>query len=490
MVWQQLSNLRTRLGVGLLARTLFSLALAILLWGWVTTQDDPEVDRAFQSAPPTIINKANDLVIVDEARLPAVTVTVRGPRSEINQLTALDIQTTLNLGDVQNPGDTEIPVNATVSRRRGVRVTGTIPARIAVSVDRLVAKSFPLEVDKGSSVPPYSIGNVDYNPKQVTVRGPQRLVDRVAHVVLPINLSDRRANFEAQFTPEPRDNSGTRVNGLTVEPGSVTATVTVDRVGRTVNIVPNIQGTPAQGFRVGNTQVSPPSVTVNGPPDVLAQLVVVSTAPIDVSGRKDSFSVYDVALSLPAGLQVIDRNTVNVEVQIEAEQQRQQVGVFRVTPVNIEPGLRIAGNIAPTEITVTVSGPLASIRRLSTNDVQVQLDLRGYGAGTYTITPTVTVPSDLRVDTPQGVQVQLERIPATPAPPIPTLTPPPVAPPTQPVPPTNTPSGGVRREDALVGAIYSLAMKYSSAVTPARLLAESKPPKGALKVPDVGATSP
>jgi len=454
MVSQRLANIRARLGTGLLARVLFSLVLAVLLWGWVTTQDDPEVDLAFQGITPTIINKADDLVIVDEARLPTVAVTVRGPRSEVNQLTALDIQATLNLGEVRDLGAVEIPVDAAVTGRRGVRVVSATPARVAVSVDRLVSKSFPLEVSKGASVPPYSIGNVDYNPKQVTVRGPQALVDKVARVVLPINLGDRRDNFEAQFTPEPRDNTGTRVNGLTVEPGSVTATVTVERVGRTVNIVPNIQGAPATGFRVGNTQVSPPSVTVNGPPDILAQLVVISTAPIDVSGKSESFSVYNVALVLPAGLQVLDRNTVNVEVQIDAEQQRQQVGVFRVTPTNIEPGLRIVGNIAPTEITVTVSGPLASIRQLSASDVQVQLDLRGYtGAGTYTLTPTVIVPSDLHVDTPQSIRVQLERIPATPATPppaSPTLPPPTPTPtpvPPTPLPPTETPSGTAHREN-------------------------------------------
>jgi len=455
MASQRLATLRTRLGPGLLARILFSLVLAALLWGWVTTQDDPEIDRPFQNITPTIINKADDLVIVDEARLSTVTVTVRGPRSEINQLTALDIQATLNLGEVRDPSAAEIEVNAKVTPRRGVRVVSSTPARIAVSVDRLVSKGFPLEVDKGASVPPYSIGNVDYNPKQVTVRGPQALLDKVTRVVLPINLSDRRDNFEAQFTPEPRDNTGTRVNGLTVEPGSVTATVTVERVGRTVNIVPNIQGTPATGFRVGNTQVSPPSVTVNGPADVLAQLVVISTAPIDVSGKSEPFSVYDVALTLPSGLQVIDRNTVNVEVQVDAEQQRQQVGVFRVTPINIEPGLRIVGSIAPTEIAVTVSGPLASIRQLSANDVQVQLDLRGYtGAGTYTLTPNVLVPSDLRVDTPQSIRVQLERIPATPATPLPaSATPTPLPPttptpaPPTPAPPTETPSGTARREN-------------------------------------------
>jgi len=424
--------------------------LAVLLWGWVTTQDDPEIDRPFQGIAPTIINKADDLVIVDEARLSTVAITVRGPRSEITQLTALDIQATLNLGGLRDPSEIEVDVAPKVTPRRGVRVVSVTPARVAVSVDRLVGKNFPLEVDKGASVPPYSIGNVDYNPKQVTVRGPQALLDRVTRVVLPINLGDRRDNFDGQFTPEPRDNTGTRVNGLTVEPGGVTATVTVQRVGRTVNIVPNIQGAPATGFRVGNTQVSPPSVTVNGPADVLAQLIVVSTAPIDVGGRSESFSVYDVALTIPAGLQVIDRNTVNVEVQIDAEQQRQQVGVFRVTPVNIEPGLRIVGNIAPTEITVTVSGPLTSIRQLSASDVQVQLDLRGYtSAGTYTLTPTVIVPSDLRVDTPQSVRIQLERIPVTPATPAtisPTPSPPPQPTP-QPTPSRPTPGRSTRREE-------------------------------------------
>ena len=446
MVSQRLANVRARLGTGLLARLLFSLALAVLLWGWVTTQDDPEFDLTFQGITPTIINKADDLVLVDEARLPTVAVTVRGPRSEVNQLTALDLQATLNLGEVRDPGAVEIPVDATVTGRRGVRVVSATPARVAVSVDRLVSKSFALEVSKGASVPPYSIGNVDYNPKQVMVRGPQELVDRVARVVLPINLGDRRDNFEAQFTPEPRDNTGTRVNGLTVEPGSVTATVTVERVGRTVNIVPNIQGTPATGFRVGNTQVSPPSVTVNGPPDVLAQLVVISTAPIDVSGKSESFSVYNVALVLPVGLQVLDRNTVNVEIQIDAEQQRQQVGVFRVIPLNIAPGLRIVGSLSPAEIAVTVSGPLASIRQLSASDVQVQLDLRGYAdPGTYTLTPTVLVPSDLRVDTPQSVRVQLERIPATPATTLPSSPTPPPTP--APAPPTETPRGTARREN-------------------------------------------
>jgi YbbR domain-containing protein len=443
MVMRQLTNLRKRLGPGILARALFSLALAILLWGWVTNQDDPVVDQPFSGITPTITGKAPDLVL-DETRIPTITVTVRGPRSDVNRLNPLDLQVTLDLSGIKDPGSTSIEVSATVTGHHSARVLSVTPATVAISTDRVVAKTFPLEVEKGAPIPPYSIGNVTPAVQQVEVRGRASLVDQVARVVLPVNLGDRRDNFEAQFAPEPRDSSGARVNGLTIDPGSVSATVTVERIGRTVSIVPNIQGTPADGYRVGNPRVSPPSVTVDGPAEVLAQLIVISTVPIDVGGKSEAFSVFNVALNLPAGTRVIDRNPVNVEIPIDAEQQRQQVGVFRVTPVNIGAGLRIVpgGGITPSEISVTVSGPLASIRQLSANDIQVQVDLSGKDVGTYNLTPTVLAPTDLKVDPPQTVRVQIERIPATPTitpTPRPTPTPTPAPPPTPA--PTPAPSG-------------------------------------------------
>src|SRR5947209_13365613 len=107
MVMRQLTNLRKRLGPGILARALFSLALAVLLWGWVTNQDDPVVDQPFSGITPTITGKAPDLVL-DETRIPTITVTVRGPRSDVNRLNPLDLQTTLDLSGIKDAGSTSI----------------------------------------------------------------------------------------------------------------------------------------------------------------------------------------------------------------------------------------------------------------------------------------------------------------------------------------------------------------------------------------------
>ena len=447
MVQQRIGDLRKRLGVGILSRGLFAIMLAILLWGWVTTQDDPEIERPFAAITPAIINKADNLVILDEAKIPSITVMVRGPRSELNRLTTLDLPVEIDLGEIKSPTSANMEVRARVVGHRGVRVTGTAPETVGISTDLLVAKTFTLEIEKGQPILPYSVGNVDPNPKQLEVRGPQSQISQIARVVLPVGLGDRRDNFEAQFTPEARNTAGTRINGVTLEPGSVTATVTVERIGRTVSIVPNIQGTPADGYRVGNPRISPPSITIDGPSDLLAQLIVISTIPIDVSGKRGAFSVYDVALNLPTGTRVIDRNTINVEVPIEAELQQQQIGGVKVN-VLVDAGFR--ATVTPSEIAVTLSGPRERIRQLSAGEVTAQVDLRGSGAGSYDRTPTITKPDELSADPAQQVRIVIERIPASPtvaptATPRPMPTPTPTVPPPS-APPSTAPSG--RRETA------------------------------------------
>jgi hypothetical protein len=112
-----------------------------------------------------------------------------------------------------------------------------------------------------------------------------------------------------------------------------------------------------------------------------------------------------------------------------------------------DPGVR--ATLTPPEIIVVLSGSRERLSQLRSDDVKAELDLRGLGPGTYSLTPRITVPSDLRYDPVDPVRVQIDRL-ATPTssptitptpPPTPTVTPTPIAPP---------PSG--RRDGLLVAA--------------------------------------
>lgn len=408
-------------------RALFSLTLATMLWAWVTNTEDPDIARRISGVSVQAVNLNPNLVVLSPEQLPTLTVEVRGPQSRVQQLAAGDLHAEIDLSSLKAPGAKDVPI--AIRTPAFVRVVNSSPSTVSVTLDQVVSKTFPLEVDKQASPASYNISKVDLSVQQVSVKGPGSALARVARVVVPVALGDHRDSFEAQFTPEARDAANARVPNVTIDPNTVKATVTVNRIGRTVSVVPDLVGTPPEGYRVSGTTVSPSFVVVDGSPDVLNQLILIATTPIDVSTQTKPFSVFDVQLVLPPGIRLVDPVTINVQVQIERQQVLQQFPSLVVQAINIGPGLR--ATISPSDITVTISGPLDRLRQLSSKDIQVVIDLQGKGPGTYTLTPNITVPPDLRLaDLPPTVQVRIERV-ASPVPTpghSPTVTPTPPAP--------------------------------------------------------------
>src|SRR5687767_7207313 len=102
---------------GLSGDTLFragaSLALAFLLWAWVTTQRDPPETRVFADLTlqePELA--APQLEIAGE--LPQVTVEVIGPRSVVDNVSRAGLRPTLDVSDVTGPGNYQATVEVDV----------------------------------------------------------------------------------------------------------------------------------------------------------------------------------------------------------------------------------------------------------------------------------------------------------------------------------------------------------------------------------------
>lgn len=402
-------------------RAFFALVLASMLWAWVSTTEDPDVSRRISGLSLSPTNERPDLVILNRAELPTVAVDVRGPRSRINQLAPTDLKAELDLAGVTDPGLKRLPIS--IQTPRLVRVASVTPNTVTVTIDRIATKRFDVQVERGPSPASYSISSIVITPNQVVASGPAGALDKVTRVVVPVSLGDRRDSFEGQFKPEPRDANNAPVSDVTIDPPSVQATVTVNRIGRTVSIVADIVGSPPAGYRVTGSTVSPSFVVVDGPPDALNQLILISTAPIDVSGQTAPLSKLGVQLVMPPGIRLVDQVTVNVQVQIELQQVLQQFPALAVQPVNMGTGLQ--ATIIPAEISVTLSGPLDRLRQLRGNDIRVEVDLSGLGPGTYTLSPRIQVPADLRVtDSPATVRVEIDRAST----PVPTRPPTPTAP--------------------------------------------------------------
>src|SRR5215211_9200026 len=98
----------TRLSGDAVFRAAASLALAFLLWAWVTTQRDPPETRVFPDLTLQAPTLPEPLQIAGE--LPTVTVEVIAPRSVVDRLSRSGLRPSLDVSDVTGPGNYQAPV--------------------------------------------------------------------------------------------------------------------------------------------------------------------------------------------------------------------------------------------------------------------------------------------------------------------------------------------------------------------------------------------
>jgi YbbR domain-containing protein len=91
------------------------------------------------------------------------------------------------------------------------------------------------------------------------------------------------------------------------------------RAGKTVKVKPDLEGTPADGYRVGAISVDPPRVRITGARSEVLRLSEVSTETIDVAGATGPVE-REVRISAGPGHVWADTpRTVKVTVEVEAD---------------------------------------------------------------------------------------------------------------------------------------------------------------------------
>src|SRR5918997_3314773 len=226
-------------------RAVASLALAFLLWAWVTTQRDPPETRVFADLTLQAPVLPEPLQIAGE--LPPVTIEVIGPRSVVDRVSRAGLRPSLDLSEVTGPGSYQAEVE--VELPAAARIDSVTPARVPLVVDETASRTMHLDVAPAQiDDPTRRIGEIVPEVSEVTVSGPMRLVDNVAQVVLPVDIGERTDNFSLDFVPTALDGAGQPIPEVAVLPSRVMTTVEVEQRGRAVPVLVQTVGNPEQGY--------------------------------------------------------------------------------------------------------------------------------------------------------------------------------------------------------------------------------------------------
>jgi YbbR domain-containing protein len=399
---------------------LLALALALVVWVVAVTAANPDETQTYPS-PITIDYIGQDPGLVMTGTVTRqVQVTMRAPHSIWTTLLSgeVPIKAIVDLTGVQ-AGTTTVQVQVQVATQP-VRIISVSPQKFSVSLEKLVTTTLPVHLTlNGEPAIGFKAGTVVLDPSEVVISGPESFVAQVKDVTASLDLTNTRQDISTTVPIRVVDVNGSTAEGISVNPGSVKASVPIVQQGgyRDLAVKVLLSGTLAGGYRITNISVLPLTVTVYSDNIPLIESLpgYVETSPLDLTGASKSI-VTNLALNLPSGVLLIGNQTVSVTIDIAAIEDSRQVSFRTVDVIGLARGLN--AQLSPTTVDVILAGPLPVLNALQPTDVHVQVDLTGLTVGTYQLTPTVQVPEGVSVQSilPGTVEITIGAGTPTPTP--------------------------------------------------------------------------
>lgn len=399
----------------LLPTLLTAFVLSLAVWISAVTANDPIVEKAYpRNVPIEIIGQDSSLIITSD--MPdQVSMVLSAPQSvwDVPLSKEDSVRAVVDLSGL-DAGTHTVPIQIQITPRP-VRKISQTPQTVTVTLEPLQVKELPVTlVLRGSPATGYQLGDLTIDPEMVTVTGPAAAVEKVVKVRATLDVNQASQTIIRSANLVALDAMDGMVSDVTIVPGEATITQEVTQRFGYRNVVVKVvaTGQVADGYRLTNISVFPPTVTVfSANPQVVSDLPgYVETLPLDITGAKDDLDL-SIGLNLPEGVSVVgDQTEVLVRVGVAAIESSVTLTNVPVEVTGLLTGYK--ATVSPQEVTVIISGPVALLDRLAISDVRAVIDASGLVSGTYQLIPKIEILiPELQAESmlPETIQVTISR---------------------------------------------------------------------------------
>ena len=162
-----------------------SLFGAFLLWIYAIGYDSEATTQVFTGIPVELTGTNTGGYTVAEADFTlSIDVTASGTRSELSNVTSADFRAYVDISNVSSAGYNTLPIQ--VVEPNALNVTHLSTANVTLYIDKFTTKRIPVVVEQVYQSS-YTIGETVQSVNQVSVYGPETLLDNAEAYVL-LNL--------------------------------------------------------------------------------------------------------------------------------------------------------------------------------------------------------------------------------------------------------------------------------------------------------------
>lgn len=371
---------------------LLSVALSVLLWSYVITTDSSITRNKTITGLTGYINgqatlNAYRLALASDptASLADVSVTLEVPHSDYAFVSQDNVQVALDLTSVRSSGTQSVPLRATTSYGKVVRIT---PESLTLSFEALDSRSVPVNVTfEGAEKAGYWYNKNRINPQQLSISGAASIVQDISSASVVIDVTDREESYTTAAKFVLYDNEGNEIPQELLDCSASSITVGIDvyptrELAISTNVEDVIDGQVSEGYVIESISIQPETVTIAADKDLLDSLDALLIEPIQLYSATNSFS-RRVPLAPLANIKYSSADEVYVTVQIAEETVTETIEDVNLMFIGRDDSLSLTWN--NDAFIVRATGPKSRISSLQSKGISAIVDLTGLKAGVHDV---------------------------------------------------------------------------------------------------------
>ena len=382
-----------------------SLFISLVLWTYVTQQDNSTITRTFSNVKVEFTGEdelENAGLAIANVDTDEVSVTLRGSRRVMGRLDSSKIAAVIDVGSITRTGEMKwayyLKYTGIGTDNNNISVVSRNPETISFSISELKSKTVDVKAEfTGTTAYGYYAKDPVVEPTSINISGSSYVLQNIAGVKAYIYGTDESSDLKETISVDSDQFVVLDVNGDEIDKSSLM--FSVDHVDVSVPIgttkmVPltlNIEDTAGLTKDDCTVSIDPSQVEVTGDPEVLNALDSISLGSFSLEGLGESYEQnYDI--TYPDGVTSVDNVTqAKVKIKVQGLEARE----FTVTDITCDnvPDNMIAEPVG--NLTILLRGSPDDLESVSEANLHAVADLANVSHEQGSVTVPVTITCDI-----------------------------------------------------------------------------------------------
>ena len=372
---------------------ILSAVLAIMLWLYVITEQNPVINKDL-SLPIRLINTdtllVNDLVLLDDEPF-NVSIRLRGNKNYLDSMNRTTVSAFVDLKEIRSKGLVELPIDIT-GIPLGVDIFWISSNRLSLNIDNIISEMLPVTLKiTGSTLNGTAAMSPFANPSEIMVKGAESIIETINKAEVSIDITNLDKTISKKTEVVLSDEQDNIIEGLDINPKQVDVVVPIENT-KSVAIEADYRIVPADGYILTGVEINPKTVNIVGKKEILDNITKITTQRIEFLDVKNSVE-QKTFLILPEGVEIVNKNggivfSASVERLIEKGIETNRVGVKNLSEI-------FELEMIPIYLKANIKGPESIVNSWDIDNA-FYIDLLDLEEGTYNMPILFT--SEIRIN--------------------------------------------------------------------------------------------